>query len=236
MKEDKGNKLEETAQEYFMDPTNENLEALVDKAKGLIICFSRKFGLGKLQEDLVQAGYEGLLKAVQSYDPERGVLFSTYASHWIMGKIRHEIRDNRKFECPTCVIELQDKIASAVDDYFKENGSFPSRKIISNLLKVSEEGIIEAMQGGLVSLEELDLSKLKSTSQNNFQLPIEDKILLYRALNKINILQRKVLYLLFFGNKTQKEIAEILGTNQRQVSRLKEKGLKEIKEELEKAV
>ena len=232
---DKGD-LETAAQEFLQDPTDENLNNLMESARGLIIHFVRKYGLARFQEDLVQAGYEGLVKAIRDYDPQKGAAFVTYASHWIIGEIRHEIRRHRRYEFPGCLVEVQTKVGQAVDDYFKENGKLPSTKTIAEKINIKEEGVLEALQGGLVSLDELDLSKIKSINRENFQLPIEDKLTLYRAIRKLSLLQRKVLYHLFFQNKTQEETAQLLNTNQRQVSRIKEEGLKNIKEKLKESV
>lgn len=228
--------LEESAQLFINDPTDDHLDIMVENARGLILHFVKKYGLGQIQEDLIQAGYEGLVKSIKGYDPQKGVRFVTYASHWIIGEIRHEIRRLRRFDCPSFIIDIQDKMGRVMDDYFKEFGDFPSVEYISKKIKITEEGIREAMQGGLVSLDEMDLSKIQSIASENFQLRVEDKVTLYKAFSKISALQRKVLYLLFFQNKTQAETAEILKTNQRQVSRIKEKGLQSIKEKLKENV
>ncbi len=232
---DKGD-LETAAQEFLQNPDDKNLDTLMEKARGLILHFVRKYGLDRFQEDLIQAGYEGLIKAVRDYDPQKGAAFVTYASHWIIGEIRHEIRRQRRFECPGVLVEVQNKVGRVVDDYFKKNGELPSPKTIAREINIKEEGVLEALQGGLVSLDELDLSKIKSINRENFQLPVEDKLTLFWALRKLSLLQRKVLYHLFFQNKTQEETAQLLNTSQRQVSRIKEEGLKNIREKLKESV
>ena len=89
------------------------------------------------------------------------------------------------------------------------------------------------MKGGLISFDELDLSKISNRELESFRLPIEDKLVLAQAINKLNELQKKVLYLLFFRDMTQEQAAARLGINQRKVSRIKAKSLKEMKKELD---
>lgn len=228
--------LEITAREYFNNPSHFNQGKLIEEAQRLIYFFVKKYGLGRLKEDLVQSGYEGLIKAIKNFDPERGVRFTTYASHLIMGEIRHEIRRQRRFECPNCIIEIQDKVTTTIDEHFKKNGTIPSPKEISKLININEEGIIQSMQAGLVSFEEIDTSKIQNLNHRSFQVSIEDKITLQRAFQTLSFLQKKVLYLLFYQGKTQKEIAIMLNTNQRQISRIKEKSLKVLKENLKDVV
>lgn len=228
--------LEKTAQEYFNNPCESNLDFLIKNAQSLICCFARRFGLVSIREDLIQAGYEGLLKAINGYDPSKGVRFTTYASHWIIGEIRHEIRQYRRFAYPDFIANVQNKITGVVDEYFKTNGEFPSPSFIAKEINLTEEGIIEAMRAGIVSFDQLQLSKIQSQKHTNFQLPVEDKIILFNALNSITSFQKKVIYWLFFKDKTQEETAKILKTNQRQVSRIKKKGIDNLRKNLEEIV
>lgn len=226
------NDLEIIAQKYFENPCDSNLDLLIKNALKLICSFSRRFGLESLREDLIQAGYEGLLKAIQGFDPKKGVRFTTYASHWIIGKIRHEIRDYRRYECPEFIYKIQDQITEIIDEYFKEKGEIPSPALIAKIINLKEKGVIEAMQAGIISFEQLDFSKIKAQKHESFQLPIEDKIVLFKALNSISTFQKRVIFMLFFQGKTQEETAKILNINQRQVSRTKTRAINLLKEKI----
>jgi len=81
------------------------------------------------------------------------------------------------------------------------------------------------MQAGCVSLDEIDLSKVKSLRYESFKLPIEDVITVQMSMEKIDDLQKKVITMIYYEGLTQEETAKRLGLNQRKVSRLLNKGL-----------
>ena len=217
--------LNEAFHKYLGACDEEHLRQVMVAGGKLVHHFAKLFAPGRKTEDIVQCGYEGLLKAVGRYDPGRGVLFSTYASHCIMGEIRHHIRKEASYSCPCSVAELQGRINCVIDDYFKENGEAPSVSQIADSVNVSEEGVIQAMRAGLVSVEEIDLHKIYSRKYESFCLPIEDRIALEQALAKLTELQQRVIYLLFYKDLTQTEAADELGISQRSVSRVLRKSL-----------
>jgi len=221
--------LESAVKEYFKSRTGRNKEAVVRAAEQLVGYYASLYSPGKIDEDVRQAGYEGLLKALYRYNPAYKTMFSTYASHCIIGEIRHELRDRGPFKVPDWMKGLQARVINATEELAQKNGSMPTLADIANHVNVAEEGIIEAMQAGCVSLSEIDITKLKHIRYENFKLPIEDRIAVQMSLEKMDRLQRDVIKMIYYEGLTQQEAARKLGLNQRKVSRLLNKGLKEMR-------
>ncbi len=226
--------LEQLVQEYLENPAESNASRVVEEGTALVYHFVKLYshpgddssGEG---EDLVQAGFEGILKALKRFDPDRGVLFSTYASHCIIGEIRHEVRRRKTFDRPGWIADLQGKILEETERVLKETGIPPTREEISRAVNVKEEGVVQAMQAGSVPLDQLDLSRIRSIRYESFQLPIEDVIIVRQALSRLSQLQRNVIYMLFYKDMTQEQVADKLGLTQRKISRLKKAGLEKMR-------
>ena len=221
--------IDEAARCYYADDSNENLELLVCTCSRLIYHFVRLYGLQQFYEDLYQAGYEGLLKALKRFDPEKGASFTTYAGSLIIGEIRHYIRKEAAYYRPSVVMKLQESVSELIEDQMYSTGEMPSCNRIAETLNLKEEGIFEVMKTGLVPLEQVDMSKIASYKLESFKLPIEDRIMLEQALEKLSGLQRKVIDMLFYSDLTQDQTARKLDINQRKVSRELHKGLDSLK-------
>lgn len=166
-----------------------------------------------------------MLKALKSYDPEKGASFVTYASYSIMGEIRHLVRKQASHNRPGCIIEIQYKVDKVVEDYTKMHGDVPSVVYIAQKLNIKEESVSEVMKAGMMSFDEIDAAKIHSSAYETFHLPIEDKLTLYQAMKKLSDVQQKVIHMLFYRDMTQKKVAEKLGMTQKQVSRVKERSV-----------
>ncbi|MDW7740382.1 MAG: sigma-70 family RNA polymerase sigma factor [Bacillota bacterium] len=221
--------LESAVQMYLRTGNEEWKEAAVSFAEPLVMHFAALYSPGRIDEDLRQAGYLGLLKALNRYDHKRGIMFSTYASHCIIGEIRHELRERRPFKLPEWMKGLQAKVINATEELAQKNKSIPTLREIAQKVNVTEEGIVEAMQAGVIALDELDLSKVKHIRYESFKLPIEDTITVQMSLEKMDKLQQQVIKLIYYEGMTQEEAAKKLGINQRKVSRVLNKGLNEMR-------
>src|SRR5665648_161445 len=203
---------------------------------------------GEPLEDLEQVGYIGLINAINLYNQNRGIKFITYATWLISGEIRHYIRDKHQvIKIPGWMLKLNKKIDEFIISYKKENYKFPSLSEISEKFNLTEEGIKEILKAReavqIVSLDQEqrkyssdgypNLEKIKSKNYETFKLPMEDIIALKTALSRLKKLQRKIIYYIFEKDLTQTKIAQKLGISQRQVSRIKESALKELKESIE---
>jgi RNA polymerase sigma-B factor len=203
---------------------------------------------GESLEDLEQVGYIGLINAINLYNQNRGIKFITYATWLISGEIRHYIRDKHQIiKIPSWMLKLNKKIDEFIISYKKENNKFPSLSEISEKFNLNEEGVKEILKAReavqIVSLDQEQrkyssdsypkIDKIKSKNYETFKLPMEDIIALKNAFSKLKKLQRKVIYYIFEKDLTQTKIARKLGISQRQVSRIKDSALKELRENIE---
>ncbi len=229
--------------------TQKITDAQIKEYQPLVKNISYKFkNSGEPLEDLEQVGYVGLINAFNLYNHERGVKFKTYATWLISGEIRHYIRDKHQvIKIPGWMLKLNKKIDEFIISYKKENNRFPSLSEISEKFNLTEEGIKEILKAReavqIVSLDQEQrkynsdsypkIEKIKSKNYETFKLPIEDIIALKTALSRLKNLQRKVIYYIFEKDLTQTNIARKLGISQRQISRIKDSALKELKESIE---
>lgn len=224
--------LEEAAARYFEHNDDRQLEAVIEAAGDLIHYFARLYGKGCDRDDLFQTGVIGLMKALGNYQPGKGASFVTYASHCIMGEIRHLVRKQASYYRPGCIVELQFKVDRVVEEYIKAHGDVPGYDYIARELNVREESVAEVMRAGLVNFDDLDHKSMRSASLETFKLPLEDKLTLYQALRKLSALQQKVIAMLFIQDMTQQQVADELGMTQKQVSRIKQRSLETLQEDL----
>jgi len=204
---------------------------------------------GEPLEDLEQVGYIGLINAINLYNQNRGIKFITYATWLISGEIRHYIRDKHQvIKIPSWMMKLNKKIDEFIISYKKKNNRFPSLSEISEKFNLTEEGIKEILKARdavqIVSLDQdhrkyssdsyPNIEKIRSKNYETFKLPMEDIITLKTAFSKLKKLQQKVIYYIFEKDLTQTKTARKLGISQRQVSRIKDSALKELKEDIER--
>jgi len=188
---------------------------------------------GAPEEDLRQVGYIGLLTALELFDPSRGTKFRTYANHLIRGEIFHYLRDQRDtIRQPRWLRRLNRQIEAEVARALSEEGRYPGLEDLAVRLNIREEGLRELLKTReavrTVSLDaaddeeqaQFDHRRIRHRAYTSFHLPIEDKIVLYQALERLSLLQRRVVYYLFFGGLTQGEAARRIGISQKHVSRI----------------
>jgi RNA polymerase sigma-B factor len=220
------------------------------KYQPLVKSITYKFkNSGEPLEDLEQVGYIGLINAINLYNQNRGIKFITYATWLISGEIRHYIRDKHQtIRIPGWMLKLNKRIDKFIISYKKENNKFPSLSEISEEFNLTEEGIKEILKARevvqIVSLDQEhrkyssdsypNIEKIKSKNYETFKLPMEDIITLKTAFSKLKKLQQKVIYYIFEKDLTQTKTARKLGISQRQVSRIKDSALKELKEDIER--
>lgn len=190
-------------------------------------------GRGVEYEELYAAGCVGLVKAVDRFEPERGLCFSTYAVPVILGEIRRLFRDGGSVKISRSLKELSVK-AARVRDQLSANGE-PRISDIAQALGVTPEEAAEALCAGIppVSLdhggEDGEPLPVPSTSGEDALI---DRLALRQCLSELSGEDREILMLRYFRRKTQCETAQILGMTQVMVSRRERKLLKELREQL----
>lgn len=190
-------------------------------------------GRGVEYEELYAAGCVGLVKAVDRFEPERGLCFSTYAVPVILGEIRRLFRDGGSVKISRSLKELSVK-AARLRDQLSANGE-PRISDIAQALGVTPEEAAEALCAGIppVSLDHggEDGEPLPVPSASGEDSLI-DRLALRQCLSELSGEDREILMLRYFRRKTQCETAQILGMTQVMVSRRERKLLKELREQL----
>ncbi|MGH2808297.1 MAG: RNA polymerase sigma factor SigF [Actinomycetota bacterium] len=222
-------------------------EKLVDQHIGLVEFLARRFrNRGEPLEDLVQVGTIGLLKAIERFDLDREVEFSTYATPTIVGELKRHFRDKGwAVRVPRRLQELHLELSKTVSNLGHDLGRSPTVAEIAEAASITEEEVLEGLEiaqaYNFTSLDApIDSDDGGSTSFAD-QLGAEDEHLEnleYRAslapeMAKLPEREQRIVYLRFFKGLTQSEIADRLGISQMHVSRLLNRTLAQLREALE---
>ncbi len=224
--------LQRSVEKYQQQQSEENLITIISASEGLIYHFARLYGGGSSLDDLYQVGCEGLLKSLNTYDVTRGTKFVTYASHNIIGEIRHYVRKERHYYYPGYLEKYQEKVYDLISEQLEREDTLISSEQLAEKLNLKPEAIPQVMAAGLVHLNHLELSQIKAKAYETFTLPVEDKLLISQLLYKLTDVQKDVIEMLYYRGMTQEETAKELGVSQRQVSRINEKSLKQMRKEI----
>ena len=217
---------------------------LVEENQGLIWNIARRFlGRGYDKEDIYQIGCMGFIKSIRRFDATFEVKLSTYAVPYILGEIKKFLRDDGPIKVSRSLKELNVKINEIQNEYTKL-GKELSLTEISKVLKVSKEEIILAIESSkqIESIEratyinnksnnEISLIDTLSTNKDEANT-ITNKIVVQKLINNLEEREKKIILLRFFKDKTQSDVAKILGISQVQVSRLEKKILDGMRKEL----
>jgi len=206
---------------------------------------ARRFGnRGEPHEDLVQVATIGLIKAIDRFDLERGVAFSTYATPTIVGEIKRHFRDRGwTIRVPRRLQEIQAVINQAVSDLGQELGRSPTVAELAKRAGMSEEEILEGLESANayspLSLDAPDPSGevgavIEQLGDYDDALDaVVDRETVKPLLDKLDARSKRILLLRFFRNMTQSQIAEELGISQMHVSRLLSRTLSDLRKALE---
>ena len=217
-------------------------ETLVIRNTALVKSIVKKFlNRGVEFDDLMQIGSLGLIKAIKGYDPSYDVRFSTYAVPMIAGEIKRFLRDDGIIKVSRSLREKSFEIFSVKERLKDELHREPTIDELAQKLQMSREDLVFAMEAvrNPVSIYEPafddDNSKtlLIDTMSENDDSAMIDSILLKEMIHKLDPKERQLIMLRFYSDKTQMEIAEVLGVSQVQVSRLITKTLNKLKKSAE---
>jgi RNA polymerase sigma-B factor len=224
-------------------PERDQLRAeLVERHLPLVRYFARRYAnRGEPLDDLQQVGSLGLVKAVDRFDPGRGLEFSTYASPTILGEIRRHFRDRTwSVHVRRGLQELTAEVTRHVTDLTQELGRSPSVTELSVRSGRSQEEVLEALGvAAAYSADSLDAPYGEERTLGD-SLGGEDPALagielhesLGPALDALPERERRIIQLRFYGNLTQSQIAAQLGISQMHVSRLLARTLGRLREQL----
>ena len=208
-------------------------DKLVEENMGLVHMVVRRYiGHGTDYEDLFQIGAMGLVKAAQNFKPERNLKFSTYAVSKITGELKTYFRDNGAIKIARSRKEQLLKIKRTRLALYEKLGREPTVGEISELTDISPEDIVECLE---IKENILSLDKESEEGGSLYDALGEDtgeremsRIMLHQALEKLEPKERQIIVMRFFLDKTQAQIAAVLGTTQVSVSRLEKNILKKL--------
>ena len=202
---------------------------------------------GNEVEDLYQIGCIGFIKSIKRFDTNFEVKLSTYSVPYILGEIKRFIRDDGPIKVSRSIKELNVKIQELKKHYLITKGREITIEEIAKELKVDKDDIIIAMESNnsIESIEgtsnqsdkegkKLSILDKISTGKNEEEI-ITNKIVIKQLLKELDERDREIILLRFFKEKTQTEVARILGISQVQVSRIERKVLDKMKNKLTSA-
>ena len=188
---------------------------------GLVRALVPRFlGRGIEYDDLFQAGCEGLIKAAEHFDPDRGYKFSTYAVPVILGEMRRLFREGGTVKVSRGLKELSMKAVHLSEQIETETGKAPSVSILAEKLGVPEEKCAEALNAAAqpVSLTGDDENNETDIPVDAPEEKITDHLALQQILKALPEEDQRLIYYRYFKNQTQTETAKRLGTTQVQIS------------------
>ena len=210
----------------------------------LVLSIVQRFtGRKENLDDLFQVGCIGLCKAVDHFNVELDVKFSTYAVPMIIGEIRRYLRDNNSIRISRSVRDLAYRALQAREELIREKEREPDAEEIAARLGEKKEAVVRAMEAIVepISLYEPVFSEngdsiyvmdQLSDSNSSDELWLEN-IVLREAMKKLSERERTIIQLRYYKNKTQMEIAEEIGISQAQVSRLEKGALERMRKQIE---
>ena len=192
-------------------------------------------------DDLYQLGCMGLLKAVYNFDESFDVRFSTYAVPMIRGEIKRFLRDDGEIKVSRIIKYNSQKIAKFSEEYQLKHGKEPTIDEISSGIGVSKEDVVLALDSNKMTISLYDsiddgqdktqslIEKIPSPETEEDRV---EKLYIKQLLQSLQEREKKLIILRYFRDKTQGEVASILGVSQVQISRLENKILKKLKDKV----
>ena len=218
-------------------------EELIAGNLRLVLSVIQRFAnRGENADDLFQVGCIGLIKAIDNFNTDLDVRFSTYGVPMIVGEIRRYLRDNSTMRVSRARRDTAYKVLQAKEAYMAEHQREPTVDEIARMLELKREDVVFALDAIVdpVSLYEPVYSDSGDTicvmdqvrdSKNTDENWLE-QIALREAIAKLSDREKRILSLRFFQGKTQMEVSTEVGISQAQVSRLEKNALRQIKKDL----
>ena len=218
-------------------------EKLINGNLRLVLSVIQRFlGRGENPDDLFQVGCVGLIKAIDGFDLNQPVRFSTYGVPMIIGEIRRYLRDNSTIRVSRSMRDTAYKVMQAREKWMAEHQREPTVEQIAQVLDIPREEVVLAMDAIVepVSLYEpiyehggdaICVMDQVSDNRNTDDAWLE-RIALKEAVKRLGKRERRILALRFYEGKTQMEVSNEVGISQAQVSRLEKNALNTIRKNL----
>lgn len=218
-------------------------EELIAGNLRLVLSVIQRFAnRGENADDLFQVGCIGLIKAIDNFNTDLDVKFSTYGVPMIVGEIRRYLRDNSTIRVSRAMRDTAYRVLQAKEAYMAKHQKEPTVEEIAKILEIRREDVVFALDAILepVSLYEPVYSDSGDTicvmdqvkdGKNTDEMWLE-RIALKEAVSHLSERERKILSMRFFQGKTQMEVSSEIGISQAQVSRLEKNALRQIRKEM----
>lgn len=222
----------------------EALNKLIEANLPLVTSISKKFtNRGYEYEDIYQIGCMGLVKAIKNFDEKYNVKFSTYAVPMIIGEIKRFLRDDGMIKVSRNVKSLAKKLHFDKEALTKELNREPTVEELAQFSGMDKEEILFALESS-ASMQYLyevihqddgsPVLLIDKLSENAIEdKNITEKLALKEALRNLDTKSRQIIVLRYFKDKTQIQVAKMLGISQVQVSRIEKKVLQEMRKQLD---
>ena len=220
-------------------------ERLVEENMGLVWSIVKRFvGRGTDMEDLFQIGAMGLIKAIDKFDTSFEVKFSTYAVPMIAGEIKRFLRDDGIVKVSRTLKENCWRIKKETEQFRQRTGKDPTLEELSVLTELTKEDIAMALESTAEvesiykTIPQKDgseiclLDRMESQNQGGGMQHLLNRVVLEQLLGELPDMERKLIVMRYMQDKTQLEVARVLGVSQVQVSRLEKRILKQMREKL----
>ncbi len=226
---------------YVRDHDVDIRNILIERYLYIAEIAAKKFaGRGVDYEDLYQVASLALVKAIERFEPEREIKFSSYATPSLIGEIKNYFRDSsRVMRLPRRDTEQLKKIKLYTQEYLASNGRKPSPKEIAEELELSVERILEVLEmqqaDNILSLdsalaadsENFSLGNVLGQEDASFE-HVENHDFINYCMSLLNDTEKKIIEQRYLRNKTQKQVADMLNVSQMQVSRMERKILSKL--------
>lgn len=221
------------------------LEELIEENNGLIWSIVKRFyGRGHEPEDLYQIGCLGFIKSIKRFNTDFEVKLSTYAVPYMIGEIKRYIRDDGPVKVSRSIKDLGIKIRELQKEKINKEGKEPKIQEIAKELNVDLDDVILAMEAtnSVESIEgtkhinnkdgkSISLLDTLSTEKNEEET-ITNKLAIGQLIKDLNDREKEIILLRYYKEKTQAQVAKILGISQVQVSRLERKILENMRRKM----
>lgn len=209
----------------------------------LVLSVIQKFmGRGENADDLFQVGCIGLMKAIDNFNVDLDVRFSTYGVPMIVGEIRRYLRDNSAMRVSRSMRDTAYKVLQAKEKYMTEHQREPSLDEVAKILDIPREEVVFALdaivdpmslyepvyESGGDTVYVMDQVKDKKNTDESWL----ERIALSEAMSKLSEREKRILGLRFFQGKTQMEVSAEIGISQAQVSRLEKNAIAQIRKSM----
>lgn len=232
--------------ELVLEGSREARDILVIENMGLVYSIARRFlGRGYDMEDIVQIGTIGLIKAIDKFNLEKDVMFSTYAVPMISGEIKRFIRDDGMIKISRSIKENSFKISRARESLLQKNGREATAGEISRETGLPIEDIVIADEASkeVESIyqtayqrdgnEVYIIDRIAACTENNDHEKLINHMMLKETMNILDENEKTLIYMRYFQDKTQQEVARHMGISQVQVSRMEKKILLRMRKNME---